>query len=122
MLSGSPTGHSRGAKRDTQLILEALRRVESRIVGKLRTETVPAVGGPQLVNSVLESAGDRFDALNLRISSLPATLLGQRREVMLQFASQLHDLRQDLRAFTLMMGIAIVLIILLLVVLLFLPT
>jgi predicted nuclease with TOPRIM domain len=119
MLSGSPTGRSRSAERDTQLILEALRRAERRVLDELRNGRSQSVDDPQEVNRTLESVGDRFETLNRRIAKLPEMLTQQRREVMQQFADQLRDLRQDLRAYTLMMGVAIVLIVLLLVVLLF---
>lgn len=119
MLAGSPPGHGRGAEREAQIVIEALRQTERRLLDELRAGAATVADDPQGVNTALEAIGDRFEELGRRISSLPDALAHQRREVLVPFSGQLRDLRQDLRAYTLMMGVAIALILLLLMVLLF---
>lgn len=118
-MAGSPTARGRAAERDTQFLFEALRQTERHLLDELRNGVMATVDDPQSVNAELEGIGDRFEQLGRKITSLPDALTHQRREVLVQFGGQLRDLRADLRAYTLMMSVAIALILLLMMVLLF---
>lgn len=119
MAFGPSTGaRGSGMDRDTQVVTEALRESERRLLEGLREDFTGAVDDPQSVSGALESLGDRFSDLGKRITTVPDVLTRHRREALVQFGVQLQDLRQDLRAYTLMMGVAVVLIVMLLVVLL----
>lgn len=107
-------GRTSPAEQDRQRVIVALRQFEQRLAEEFRMHAVAGVGDPLGVTDALESINERFQDLTRRTKALPELLSFQRREALVRFGGQLRDLRQDLRIYTMMMGIAVVLILLLL--------